>query len=79
MRHNMVKVRFWECGQIQLFVQDSVLAQAMRDTLDTADIFVTDIDTSTCSQCARPVNVPPAELLDMDRSAFGRFLQDMDG
>lgn len=58
------------CGAWFPMVQPGSIAESLKR--DGGHIVVLDGDTGACPECGAEITLPVAELLDLDRSDFGR-------
>jgi hypothetical protein len=77
-----------DCNQSYIVIQPvpftESLLEALHDELpeisrvverpgEEPSIYVCDQETVFCSGCGKPISLPAAELLDADRTSFGRY------
>ena len=75
--HGIVKY-LCDCGRLHMILADPDSYKSLREsTKGGVDIFLCQDEIGVCSDCWREVNLPVPELLDLDRSAWGRSLQKM--
>ena len=70
-----------ECGRSLFLFPANTSKETIRQlsdkSSDFADVIVCNQAEYTCSQCGRVYELPPDELLDTDRSEWGKAISDM--
>lgn len=82
VRSSLLKSRqCGQCGHVYFLIQSGEAAEALRASIEgdlrDFDVIVLGGDSATCSNCGAVINLPAEELLDIDRSGFGRLLQSL--
>jgi len=82
MRNIVLMTYECECGNFGLFVPpDDVgefFANEHRATNNPIQIIQLGADQATCMHCGTAIDLPPAELLDADRSRPEEFMTDIE-
>ena len=75
-----VKVGECTCGQAYIVIGDNKLADTMKEGQSDAkpkdvDIFACDGSVARCSGCGKEIELPAAEVFDVDRTDIGQRRQ----